>query len=114
MNNILFVTIIAVLICSCQQEKPIVNNSAEKPDYAIVVHGGAGMMRKQDLSEERYKLYEDALNKALDIGSKCLLEGCSSLGEVEQTIGFLEDSPLFNAGKGAVLHTMGPMSLMLQ
>lgn len=72
------------------------------PDYAIVIHGGAGNLQKANLSSEDHEAYTTALNGALDIGERILQEGGSSLDAVEQTIIYLENSPLFNAGKGAV------------
>lgn len=74
----------------------------EKPAYAIVVHGGAGTILKENMTPEKEKEYRDALNKALDIGEEILKNGGSSLDAVEQSIRYMEDSPLFNAGKGAV------------
>lgn len=73
-----------------------------KHDYAIVIHGGAGTILKSNMSEEKEAAYLAALNQALDIGEGILKNGGTSLEAVEQTIMFMEDSPLFNAGKGAV------------
>lgn len=73
-----------------------------RPDYALVIHGGAGTILREHLTPEKEAEYTAALNAALDIGEAILKGGGNSLDAVEQTIMFLEDSPLFNAGKGAV------------
>jgi beta-aspartyl-peptidase (threonine type) len=76
--------------------------STERPDYAIVIHGGAGYMRRDNMTPEREKEYINTLNEALDIGEKILKDGGSSMDAIEQTIMFMENSPMFNSGKGAV------------
>ncbi len=76
--------------------------TTERPAYAIVIHGGAGTIRKENMSDEMEADYRNALNQALNIGEKILKEGGAAADAVEQTIMYLEDSPLFNAGKGAV------------
>ncbi len=81
--------------------------AATPAEYAIVIHGGAGTIRREDMTPEREQAYREALNGALDIGEAVLREGGSSLEAVTQTIIFLEDSPLFNAGKGAVFTNAG-------
>lgn len=70
--------------------------------YAIVIHGGAGVMEKSRISEERRTEYKAKLNEALELGEKRLKEGASATDVVVEVINVLEDSPLFNAGKGAV------------
>ena len=74
----------------------------KEPEYAIVIHGGAGTILRENMSVEKDSSYRAALNAALDIGEKILAEGGSSLDAVEATIHLMEDSPLFNAGRGAV------------
>lgn len=71
-------------------------------DCAIVIHGGAGVMKKERMSEERQAEYIKTLNIALDKGDKMLKTGASAVDVVTSVIHILEDSPLFNAGKGAV------------
>ncbi len=68
----------------------------------LVIHGGAGNIRKEHLSAEEEVQYREKLQKALETGYAILEEGGSSLDAVEAAIRTLEDSPLFNAGKGAV------------
>lgn len=78
------------------------DSAATKPAYALVIHGGAGSIREDNMSPEKERQYTQALNEALDIGEAILQEGGSALDAVEQTIVFLENSPIFNSGRGAV------------
>jgi len=81
---------------------------APPPDeYAMVIHGGAGTILRSDLTPAEDAAYRAALNAALDIGENILRNGGSAIDAVEQTIHYLEDSPLFNAGKGAVFNHEG-------
>ncbi|MEY2905063.1 MAG: hypothetical protein RJA52_1079, partial [Bacteroidota bacterium] len=77
-------------------------NTQKNPDYAIVIHGGAGTILKSNMTDEKEEEYMNALHQALDIGEKILENGGTSMEAVEKTIHYLENSPLFNAGKGAV------------
>ena len=79
--------------------------SCEKPinNYAIVIHGGAGTVIRENTSKELQKKYEDKLKEALEVGYSILENGGNSIDAVEKTIKILEDSELFNAGKGSVL-----------
>ena len=78
--------------------------------WAIALHGGAGYV-SPDMPEERKKRYMAALDSALTIGVDILETGGSSLDAVEQTVRFLEDNPLFNAGRGAVFTSEGKNEL---
>jgi beta-aspartyl-peptidase (threonine type) len=74
----------------------------QNPRLGFVIHGGAGVIRKGSMTPEREKEYREKLEEALLAGYKALQAGRSSLDAVEIAIRVLEDSPLFNAGKGAV------------
>ncbi len=76
--------------------------STEKADFAIVIHGGAGTILKENMTSEKEQAYKEVLEKAIRTGYEILKEGGSSLDAVTKTINVMEDSPLFNAGKGAV------------
>lgn len=80
------------------------------PAWAIAVHGGAGGSG-EGLSAEERAARKAVLSEALRTGSKILAEGGTSLDAVEQTIRHLEDSPLYNAGKGAVMNSAGGVEL---
>ncbi len=68
----------------------------------LVVHGGAGTIRKADMSDDVERQYREKLSEAMRTGHAVLARGGTSVDAVEATIRILEDSPLFNAGKGAV------------
>jgi len=70
--------------------------------YVMVIHGGAGTILKSTMTPEKEKAYRAALASALQKGYTALKAGKPSLDAVEAAIHVLEDSPLFNAGKGAV------------
>jgi beta-aspartyl-peptidase (threonine type) len=77
-------------------------DSVKKQEWAIVIHGGAGGITRENLTPEIDKQYRESMTAALSAGKKILSEGGSALDAVEQTIRTMEDNPLFNAGKGAV------------
>jgi L-asparaginase / beta-aspartyl-peptidase len=79
-------------------------------EFAIAIHGGAGI-EPEKLTRAETQRYRDALARALEIGSKLLESGCTSLDAVEQTVRALEDDPLFNAGRGAVFNSAGEHEL---
>jgi beta-aspartyl-peptidase (threonine type) len=84
--------------------------AAEKVSPVLVIHGGAGVITK-DLTPERRKAIEAALNEALEAGYSVLKKGGSSLDAVSRAVVVLEDSPYFNAGKGAVFNHDGKNEL---
>ena len=80
--------------------------AAEHP-VALVIHGGAGTMTRDELSAEREAAIRDDLNAALDAGYAVLRNGGTALDAVTAAVVFLEDSPRFNAGRGAVFNADG-------
>lgn len=78
---------------------------------AIVIHGGAGTILPENMTPETEQQYRDALTEALQTGHDVLTEGGSSMDAVVETLVVLEDSPLFNAGKGAVFTSEGTVEL---
>lgn len=74
---------------------------------AIVIHGGAGRMDKAKFTPERQKEYHTTLEASLRAGHAILKKAGSSLDAVQAAIIVMEDSPLFNAGKGAVFTSEG-------
>lgn len=77
-------------------------NGAERRDWAIALHGGAGTIGRGG-SEQIAAEYRVALAVALEVGVRILNDGGTSLDAVEAVVRHLEDSPLFNAGKGAAI-----------
>ena len=102
-----FFLILVLALFSCKTEKKTTsdhkyNSSEQKQEWAIVIHGGAGGMTRENTTPEIDKEYRASLSVAMSTGKKILAEGGSALDAVEQTIRIMEDNPLFNAGKGAV------------
>ncbi|MFN2412714.1 MAG: isoaspartyl peptidase/L-asparaginase family protein [Pyrinomonadaceae bacterium] len=83
----------------------------QNPRLGFVIHGGAGVIRRGSLSPEREKAYRAKLEEAVMAGYGALRAGKTSLDAVEIAIRILEDSPLFNAGKGAVFTNDGKNEL---
>jgi beta-aspartyl-peptidase (threonine type) len=73
----------------------------------LAIHGGAGTIAQAEMTASREKAYRDALDLALRKGHAVLVEGGSALDAVETAVRVLEDSPHFNAGKGAVFNADG-------
>ena len=78
------------------------SSNLDRPDYVLVIHGGAGTIKKENMDPETEKSIRKALDEALSIGENILKEGGSAMDAIVKTINHLEDSPHFNAGKGAV------------
>jgi beta-aspartyl-peptidase (threonine type) len=84
------------------------SNAAPAPQpIALVIHGGAGIMSRSDVDPKDEAAIRAALDQALDAGHKVLADGGSALDAVGAAIEVLEDSPYFNAGKGAVFNAEG-------
>ena len=81
--------------------------SPQNPRIGFIIHGGAGVIRRGSLTPELEKEYRAKLEEVVLAGYKTLLDGKSSLDAVEIAIRMMEDSPLFNAGKGAVFTADG-------
>ena len=73
------------------------------PRWALAIHGGAGVIERTDLSPEQDAAYRAALNRALEAGAAVLAAGGSALDAVQAAVELMEDDPLFNAGRGAVV-----------
>jgi beta-aspartyl-peptidase (threonine type) len=84
---------------------------ASKPEWTLLIHGGAGVMRRAEMTPEADARYRAGLTEALEAGSKVLASGGSSLDAVEAAVRVMEDNPDFNAGKGAVLTREGVAEL---
>jgi beta-aspartyl-peptidase (threonine type) len=78
---------------------------------AIVIHGGAGVINRSDMTSAREAQYRAGLEAARDAGYAVLDKGGSSLDAVTAAVRTLEDNPLFNAGIGAVLDRDGEAEL---
>jgi beta-aspartyl-peptidase (threonine type) len=85
--------------------------SAERRMISIAIHGGAGTMTTAQLGDDGGASYRAGLGEALDAGYAVLEAGGSSLDAVATAVRLLEDNPLFNAGRGAVLTHDGTVEL---
>ena len=77
------------------------------PRWAIVVHGGAGVIVREQLRPEQEQAYREAMRKVTEHGAQLLAAGKPALDVIEATVGMMEDDPLFNAGRGAVFTAQG-------
>ena len=109
---LIFIVLFELLMISCvQQNQKPVEKAVAKAEWAIVIHGGAGKINPDDFTAEKEKACREKLTEALETGGNILKSGGTSLDAVEATIRILEDSPLFNAGKGAVFNADGQNEL---
>lgn len=98
MKNVLLVILfITFSMFSFSQNQPIMSEN-----FAIVIHGGAGTILKKNMTDDQEKAYQEKLQEALDSGYAILKSGGTAIAAIEKAIEVMEDSPLFNAGKGAV------------
>lgn len=81
-------------------EKPVDTLSVQ--NFGIVIHGGAGSIEEKNLSDSLKNAYREKLEEAIRAGHRILADGGTSVDAVRASIRVMEDSPLFNSGKGAV------------
>lgn len=98
LKTLCFAVIGGLVLSSCSNQPAAMQDLK----YVMVIHGGAGTIEKSSMTPEKENAYTEALTEALQAGYNLLKEGKSSLDAVEATINVMENSPLFNAGKGAV------------
>ncbi|MCY4778237.1 isoaspartyl peptidase/L-asparaginase [Sphingobacterium sp. UT-1RO-CII-1] len=84
-------------------------NNSDK--IVLAIHGGAGTILKKNMSDSLEQAYVAVLTRSLEVGYKQLKDGRTSIEAVEASIRVMEDSPLFNAGKGAVFNNEGKNEL---
>jgi beta-aspartyl-peptidase (threonine type) len=106
MKKLLFLVPALIFGFGCQNnvvKVPIeVKDQKKQNEFAIIIHGGAGTILKENMSFDKERAYQEKLEEAIRIGYTILKNGGSSQEAVVKTIQVMEDSPLFNAGKGAV------------
>ncbi|MEJ2368649.1 MAG: isoaspartyl peptidase/L-asparaginase [Acidobacteriota bacterium] len=85
--------------------------TAQNHPIAIIIHGGAGNIQRSNLTPEEDRAYRQALSEALHKGYAVLQKGGTSVEAVQTAIRFMENSPLFNAGRGAVFTHSGRIQL---
>lgn len=108
MRRFVLLSFILLTLMSCKTAKMTPVNGTP---YALVIHGGAGTIRKEQMTPERETAYHQGLKEALIAGETILKNGGSALDAVEAAVIVLENNPLFNAGKGAVFTSDGKNEL---
>lgn len=112
MKTIYSIFIAAFLLIGCQKASESTQITDEKVnDFAIIIHGGAGTILKKNMTPEREAEYKAKLEEAIKVGHTILKNGGTSAEAVVKTIQVMEESPLFNAGKGAVFTNAGTNEL---
>ncbi len=98
-----FFTVCAFEAFSMNNRKTILPADTTAKPIAIAIHGGAGTIRRSAMTPEAETQYRAILTQALEAGHAILKRGGTSMDAVSAAVTIMEDSPLFNAGKGAVL-----------
>ncbi len=106
MKNLITLIALALMPAAALAEE-----AAPPPKWSIAIHGGAGTLNPDAMTPEKRAEYEAALQNALDAGAKVLADGGSAMDAIKAAIIPMEDSPLFNAGKGAVFTWYGTNEL---
>lgn len=107
------------LACNISIEKDSEKNESPEAEkvqdsignFGIVIHGGAGTILKENMSDSLEQAYKAKLEEAIRTGHEILANGGTAIEAVQRTINIMENSPLFNAGKGAVFTNDGKNEL---
>ncbi|WP_068865177.1 isoaspartyl peptidase/L-asparaginase family protein [Erythrobacter dokdonensis] len=98
MKNLIAAVALALMSTAAHAQE----DAPEAPKWSLAIHGGAGTLSRTAMTPEQRAEYEAALQAALDAGAKVLAAGGDAMDAVKAAVIVMEDSPLFNAGKGAV------------
>ncbi|HKS30666.1 MAG TPA: isoaspartyl peptidase/L-asparaginase [Pyrinomonadaceae bacterium] len=101
----------ANLLTEAQAESASSNPNSQNGSFGFVIHGGAGTITRQSMTAQVEADYRAKMSEVLLAGYQILKEGRPGLDAIEAALRLLEDSPLFNAGKGAVLTSVGTVEL---
>jgi len=108
MKKIIFLFTLSIILFSCKTTPSKEDTPKKSPNsFAIVIHGGAGGIKRAYFTEEQQEAYTLKLEEALEAGYKTLENGGISLDAIQSAINVMENSELFNAGKGAVYNSDG-------
>lgn len=112
LKSILVIILLSVFY-SCIENQPEVETakSIDTENFGLVIHGGAGTILKENMSDSLEGAYKEKLEEAIRAGHSILEKGGTSMEAVTAAINIMEDSPLFNAGKGAVFTNQGTNEL---
>jgi beta-aspartyl-peptidase (threonine type) len=100
-----------LLIGACATPVSVSDPVPAVPEWHLAIHGGAGVILRESLSAEQEAEYVAALNMAMEAGAAVLREGGSAVDAVQAAVLPMENSPLFNAGYGAVFAANGTHEL---
>ncbi len=110
----LYILLLLILMSSCkdnskntEENTPPQSKETVEQTFGIVIHGGAGTILKENMTDSLENAYKEVLTEAISKGHEILKNGGSSLEAVQRTINIMENSPLFNSGKGAVFNHDG-------
>lgn len=113
MRSLLFICIGLLVMPAksfrAEEKRPAATKSAS--NFVLIIHGGAGVVPKEELTPEKEKAARATMEAALLAGHSVLARGGTSTDAVIAAIKILEDSPLFNAGKGSVLTAEGTVGM---
>jgi len=108
----LFASLFILISCSEREAQTTATESEDKTTNCILlIHGGAGTIDKANMTDEQEKAYRQTLSDVLDSGYHRLKNGETALVVVEFCVKALEDSPLFNAGRGSVYANSGKQEM---
>lgn len=107
MRKLLVFIISFVFLISCSKNPSQEDSKQSSKKIVLVIHGGAGTMSKENMTDDRENAYREKLTEALKEGYDRIQSGSSGIEAVQTAINIMEDSELFNAGKGAVFTNDG-------
>lgn len=107
MNRFLILLAFISTVAFTYAQPLILSPPQQLTHWTLVIHGGAGGSFTEKMPPETERMYRDSLQAALSIGAGVLASGGSSMDAVEAVIRFMEDCPVFNAGRGAVYNADG-------
>ncbi len=110
MKQILTLLIGFFVLLSCKNDNISISEtsissktvSKKEQNFGIVIHGGAGTILKKNMTDSLENAYKEKLKEAITTGHTILKNGGTSIEAITATINIMEDSPLFNSGKGSV------------
>lgn len=101
------VAALSLAACTTHAETPM----PQPTEWRLVIHGGAGVILRENMTPEREAAFEAALGEAMEAGADVLRNGGEAIDAVQAAVLVMEDNPLFNAGYGAVFTADGTHEL---
>lgn len=96
-----------VLASATRAQSPVPSSTMQSKPYGLVIHGGAGVIARETMTPQVEHAYRTTLAEALAAGYSVLEHGGAAVDATIAAVRVLEDSPLFNAGHGAVMTAEG-------